>query len=74
MSPSFLLAEGLDAGDVEMLWILAAAFSPGIIGLLLMVFALWLPDHGYIPSQRLENRQRKPHHANDDNRDWRRAA
>jgi len=74
MSPSFLLAEGLDAGDVEMLWILAAAFSPGIIGLLLMVFALWLPDHGYMPSQRLENRQRKPHHANDDNRDWRRAA
>ena len=74
MSPSFLLAEGLDAGDVEMLWILAAAFTPGIVGMLLMIFALWLPDHEHVPLQDLKDRQRKPHHANDDDRDWRRAA
>src|SRR5262249_575775 len=43
MSEPFLLSEGVGLSTVELLWILAAAFSPSIIAMLLMVFALWLP-------------------------------
>jgi len=87
MFDPYLLTDGpteaMHAGNAELLWILAAAFSPSIIAMLLMVFALWLPDEGYVPSQHLDARQRKPHPVNnddeehdadDDEDDWRRAA
>lgn len=71
---SFLLGDGLDAGDIEMLCILGAAFLPSIVGLLLAFFALGLPDDGHVLSQHFDDRQRAHHRANDGERDWRRAA
>jgi len=70
MLQSFLLGDGLDASDIEMLRILGVAFMPSIVGLLLAFFALWLPDDGYVLSQDFDDRQR----ANDGKHDWRRAA
>ena len=70
----FLLGDGLDASDIEMLCVLGAAFMPSIVGLLLAFFALWLPDDGYVLSQQSDDRQRERHRANDGERDWRRVA
>jgi hypothetical protein len=74
MLQSFLLAKGLDAGDIEMLYILSAAFMPSIVGLLLAFFALWLPEDGYVVSQRRDDLQHRHHRINDRGRDWPRAA
>jgi hypothetical protein len=74
MLRSLLLGDGLDASDIEMLWILGVAFMPSIVGLLLAFFALCLPDDGYVLSQHVDDRQHEHHRANDGERDWRRAA
>jgi hypothetical protein len=74
MLQSFLLPDGLDASDIQMLWLLGATFMPSILGLLLASFALWLPDDGYVLSQQCEDRQHEHHRANDRGHDWRRAA
>jgi hypothetical protein len=74
MLQSFLLTKGLDAGDVEMLAILSAAFMPGIVGLLLAFFALWLPDDSKVASQRPDDLQDGHHRTNDRGPDWHRAA
>jgi hypothetical protein len=74
MLQSFLLSKGLDANDVEMLYILSAAFMPSIVGLLLAFFALWLPEEGYVVSQRRDDLQHGHHRANDRGSDWPRAA
>lgn len=74
MLKSFLLGDGLDASDIEMLCILGVAFMPSIVGLLLAFSALWLPDDGYVLSQHIDDRQREHHRANVGERDWRRAA
>ena len=67
-----MFADGLDAGDIEMLYILGAVFMPSIVALLLCLFAAWLPDDGYVVSQQSEDRRH--HRAHDRGRDWRRAA
>ena len=74
MFQSLLVGDGLDAGDIEMLYILGAAFMPSIVGLLLAFFALWLPDDGYVLPQQFDDRQPGHHRENDGERDWRRAA
>ena len=74
MLESFLLGDGLDASDIEMLCILGAAVMPSIVGVLLAFFALWLPDDDSVLSQDLDARQRAHHRANDVQRDWRHAA
>src|SRR5262249_62360098 len=57
MLQSFPLPDGLDAGDIEMLWLMGAAFMPSILGLLLALLALWLPDDGPVLSQQCDGRQ-----------------
>ena len=74
MLQSFLLPDGLNTGDIEMLCILGATFMPSIVGLLLAFFALWLPDDGCVLSQQRDDRQHEHHRANDRGRDLRRAA
>jgi hypothetical protein len=74
MLQSFLLTKGLDADDVEMLAILSAAFMPSIVGLLLALFALWLPDDSKVASQRRDDLQHGRHRTNDRGPDWHRAA
>ena len=74
MLQSFPLPDGLDAGDIEMLWLMGAAFMPSILGLLLALLALWLPDDGPVLSQQCDGRQHEHHGANDRGHDWRRAA
>jgi len=74
MLQSFLLSKGLDADDVEMLYILSAAFMPSIVGLLLAFFALWLPEDGDVVSQRRDDLQHGHHRTNDSGDDWPRAA
>jgi len=74
MLQSFFLTKGLDAEDVEMLAILSAAFMPSIVGLLLALFALWLPDDSKVASQRRDDLQHGRHRANDRGPDWHRAA
>jgi hypothetical protein len=69
-----MFADGLDAGDIEMLYILGAVFMPSIVGLLLVLFAAWLPDDGLVVSQQCDDRQHEHHRANDRSRDWGRAA
>ena len=72
---SFLPGDSLDVvSDVEMLYIVAAAFMPSILGLLLALIAHWLPDEGFVVSQHPDGRQRKDHGTSDDQPDWRRAA
>jgi hypothetical protein len=54
-------------------YILAAAFMPSIVGLLLAVIALWLPDEGYVLSQARDDRyEHLP--AEGVRHDWRQAA
>ena len=74
MLQSFLLTKGLDADDVEMLAILSAAFMPSIVGLLLALFALCLPDDRKVASQRRDDLQHGRDRTNDRGPDWRRAA
>jgi hypothetical protein len=74
MLQSFLLTKGLDADDVQMLAILSAAFMPSVVGLLLALFALWLPEDGKVASQRRDDRQHGRHRTNDRDPDRRRAA
>jgi hypothetical protein len=69
---SFLTGDGLNASDVEMLYIIGAACLPSVIALLLALYAHWLPDEGYVPSQ--DRRDRKRVQRARDDRDWRRAA
>jgi hypothetical protein len=51
MLESFLPTDGLDPSDIDVLYVLAAAFMPSIIVLLMVSFAQWLPDDGYVSSQ-----------------------
>lgn len=70
---SFLLSEGLDPADIEVLYIIGAAVSPSIIGLALCLVSLWLPDEGYVLSKPCDDQDaRQP--AQDGRDDWRRAA
>src|SRR5262245_30375346 len=71
---SFLLSEGLDPVDVEVLYIIGAAFTPSIIGLVLCFVSLWLPDDGYVLSKPCDDQQDELQGAQDDWDDWRRAA
>jgi hypothetical protein len=72
---SFLTGDGLNASDVEMLYILGAACLPSVVALLLALVAHWLPDEGYVPSQdRGERAHLRVVRADDDDDDWRRAA
>lgn len=74
MFQSFLLSNGLNDGDIQMLCILCAVLMPSVVGLLLAFVALWLPDDGDILSKQCDARQHERHHANDHGRHWRRAA
>ena len=63
------------AGDIEMLYIvLAAVFMPGLIGLLLELIALWLPDDGDVLSEPIDDPQHEPNNTEHDEHDWRHAA
>ena len=69
----FPLIEGLDASDIDLLYVLAAAFMPSIVVLLMALFAHWLPDDADVLSQPC-NEQHDRHRANDGAANWRRAA
>jgi hypothetical protein len=74
---SFLLSEGLDPTDVEMLYIIGAAVTPSIIGLTLCFISLLLPDDGQVLSKPCDDRQGEPQraqNAQENEDDWRRAA
>jgi hypothetical protein len=74
---SFLLSEGPDPTDIEVLYIIGAAFTPSIIGLALCFVSLWLPDDGYVFSRPCDDQQDECQRAQDDQDDrddWRRAA
>ena len=73
MLQSFPLTEGLDASDIDMLYVLAAAFMPSIVVLLLALFAHWLPDDADVLSRPCDE-QHDHHRANDGAAYWRRAA
>ena len=65
----------IDASDIDILYlILGVVFMPAIIGLLLELIALCLPDDGYVLSEPSDNRQHEPNKAERDGHDWRRAA
>ena len=74
MFQSFVLPNGLDDTDIQMLCILCAVFMPSIVGLVLCLVALWLPDDYHALSKRCDDGQYEYHHANDPGRHWRRAA
>jgi len=70
---SFPLIEDLIIRDIDMLYVLAAAFMPSILGLLLAFISLWLPDEENVLSQTLDDRDE--HSPPDDVvHEWRRAA
>jgi hypothetical protein len=69
-----MLADGLDAGDIETLYILGAVFMPSIVALLLCLFSAWLPDDGSVVSQQCDDLQHEHHRGNDRGRAWDRAA
>jgi hypothetical protein len=71
---SFLLSEGLDPVDIEVLYIIGAAVTPSIIGLTLCFISLWLPDDAHVLSKPCDDRQSAPQRTRDDRNDWRRAA
>jgi hypothetical protein len=80
---SFLLSEGLDPVDLEVLYIIGAAVTPSIIGLTLCFISLWLPDDAHVLSKPCDDRQgelrrgQDGQDAQDDqdrDDDWRRAA
>ena len=71
----FMAGDVLYAGDVEMLYIIGAACLPSVVALLLALYAHWLPDEGYVPSQDRGVRARlRVVRADEDDDDWRRAA
>ncbi len=70
---SFSLIEDLIIRDIDMLYVLAAAFMPSILGLLLAFFSLWLPDEENVLSQTLDDRDEHSS-ADDVVHQWRRAA
>jgi hypothetical protein len=61
-------------GDIQTLWIMCAVFVPSIVGLLLAIVALWLPDDSHALAKQCDDRQHELHHANDHGRHWRHAA
>jgi hypothetical protein len=71
---SFLLSEGLDPADIQVLYIIGAAVTPSIIGLVLCFVSLWLPDDGYVLSEPCDDQQDDLQGEQDDRDDWRRAA
>jgi len=72
-SQSFPLIEDLIIRDIDMLYVLAAAFMPSILGLLLAFISLWLPDEENVLPQTLDDRdEHSP--ADDVVHEWRRAA
>jgi hypothetical protein len=74
---SFLLSEGLDPTDVEMLYIIGVAVTPSIIGLTLCFISLWLPDDGQVLSKPCDDQRGEPQRAQEGQEsedDWRRAA
>jgi len=71
---SILLSEGLDPADIEVLFIIGAAVTPSIIGVVLCLVSLWLPDDGYVFSKPCDDQQDERQHAQDGQVDWRRAA
>jgi len=73
MLQSLLLTLGVNADDFEMLCILSAVFMPSIVGMLLAFFSLWLPEDGYVGSQRRDNLQ-SDRRTDRRGSDWRRAA
>ena len=72
MIRSLLLGDG--PVDIEIVYIVGITFAPSIVSLLLALFALWLPDDGYVSRQQFDERQSEHHRTNDGQRDWRRAA
>src|SRR5262249_23694065 len=74
---SFLLSEGLNPTEVEMLYIIGAAITPSIIGLTLCFISLLLPDDGQVLSKPSDDQRGEPQRAQDaedSGDDWRRAA
>ena len=71
---SILLSEGLDPADIEVLFIIGAAVTPSIIGVVLCLVSLWLPDDGYVSSRPCDDQRDKRQPAQDGQVDWRRAA
>jgi hypothetical protein len=74
---SFLLNEGLDPTDLEVLYIIGAAVTPSIIGLTLCFISLCLPDDAHVLSKPCDDRQgelQRAQDAQDSDDDWRRAA
>ena len=71
---SILLSEGLDPADIEVLFIIGAAVTPSIIGVLLCLVSLWLPDDGYVFSKPCDDQQDERQPAQGGQDDWRRAA
>ena len=55
----FPLIQDLAITNVDMWYILAAAFMPSIAGLLLALIALWLPDEDYVLSQAHDDRPKR---------------
>jgi len=71
---SFLLSEGLDPVDIEVLYIIGAAVTPSIIGLTLCFISLWLPDEAHVLSKTCDEPERVQDDKQDGREDWRRAA
>ena len=71
---SILLSEGLDPADIEVLYIIGAAVTPSIIGVVLCLVSLWLPDDGHVFSRPCDDQQDERQSAQDGQVDWRRAA
>ena len=69
---SILLSEGLDPADIEVLYIIGAAVTPSIIGVVLCLVSLWLPDDGHVFSKPCDDQQDERQPAQDGH--WRRAA
>jgi hypothetical protein len=71
---SILLSEGLDPADIEVLYIIGAAVTPSIIGVVLCLVSLWLPGDGHVFSKPCDDQQDERQPAQDGHLDWRRAA
>jgi len=74
MLQSLLSGNRFSAADIDMLRILSAAVTPSIIGLVLCLVSLWLPDDGYVFSKPCDDQQDERQPAQDGQVDWRRAA
>jgi len=71
---SILLSEGLDPADIEVLYIIGAAVTPSIIGVVLCLVSLWLPDDGHVFSKPCDDQQDERQPAQNGQVDWRHAA